>query len=783
MIIAWTVCFLLAVCVFQLQSVLPSAFFLVPLVLILFSLCWLRARPWRLLVALGLGWTCAWGHALHATAWTLPEKLQGEDLIAEGYIASIPQTGGRRMGFDFLPTRLKYKGRILPVDGRFKLNWYRPFPKELKPGEYWRLRVRLKCPHGMMNPGAFDYETALFTQGIRARGYVRKDKNNKRLQEAGAMPLLEGRAALRDDLQQALGEEHGFGGIIQALAIGERQGITDEQWQVLRRTGTTHLMAISGLHVGIVAGLAFILLHWPASRIPRLPLYIPAVQIGAVAAIAAALVYAAMAGFSVPTQRAFIMVSVAMLALLWRRHTPVSVVLCMALITVLLVDPLAVLSGGFWLSFLAVAVIIYVMHERLGEGDGRAGRWWWRWGRIQWYLTLGLAPVVVLYFQESSISSPLANLVAVPWMGSLVVPLVLAGTLLLKPWPWLGGMLLKLAAILLEWLWAFLEFLAENIPVLHLPAPSTLVMACAVLGLLWLFMPRGWPLRSLGLILLLPLFIRGHSVAPGSFKATLLDVGQGLAVVVQTHSKTLVFDTGPQFSSGFNTGDAVVLPYLRSEGIGQLDALVLSHGDNDHFGGARALSDGMAVEQIWTSVPQMVDWAPIEPCETGQWWQWDGVHFEFLFPQSVPFSGKKKGRGNNGSCVLRVSNNGGSLLIPGDIERLAESSLLRSRGEQLKTDVLIAPHHGSKSSSSPAFLEQVSPDWIWLPTGYLNRYGFPHEIVLERYRQRGIQLLGSPDSGAISMLFRPDGMDPPQAYRPLHARYWHNVLHSGTTLW
>ncbi|HEC20178.1 MAG TPA: DNA internalization-related competence protein ComEC/Rec2 [Gammaproteobacteria bacterium] len=774
--------FLIGVVGMQQLSVLPGTLWSLGLLLGLLALGGLlRARLrgyWLIPLAAGLGFCWASLAAQHLLAGGLPGALEGQDVQVTGYVASLPERQGRRLRFRFAPDSLRWQDLPQAVPGTLLLSWYprkaRPIP-ELHVGERWQLRVRLKRPHGFANPGGFDYEAWLFRQGIRAKGYVRWPKGasadtppvNRRLALAGrAFWLDQQRERLRGALLNAL-DGHPLRGIVLALAMGDRQFIDTEQWQVFTRTGTNHLVAISGLHVGLVAGLVFFL----ARRLWRLSARAvnrwPANKAGALGALLAATVYAALAGFSIPTQRALIMVAVVMLAVLAQRHTRPSSLLALALLIVLIIDPLAVLAAGFWLSFGAVALILYGMSGRLAMKS-----LWWRWGRVQWLVALGLLPLLLWQFQQASLVAPLANLLAVPWVSMVTVPLTLLGSLALGIFPAAGEGVLHLAGLSLEALWWWLQWLAQwpRAAWAHM-APPGWAMVVAGLGILWLLAPRGVPARWVGAVGLMPLlFVSPAAIPEGQARFTLLDVGQGLAAVVQTRRHVLVFDAGPRFSSGFNTGEAVVAPYLRAHGRRKIDTLLVSHGDNDHIGGVAGLRKHLPVERVLSSVPQKM--AGAEPCVAGQYWQWDGVRFTMLNPADTLKTARRSD--NNRSCVLRVQAGGQSLLLSGDIERSTEAALVREFAEGLRSDVLVAPHHGSLTSSSPGFVAAVAPAVVLFPVGYGNRYGFPKPRVVQRYAGQGARLFDTAQQGAIELVLGGgEGVPGVRVYRQQERRYWH----------
>ncbi len=705
-------------------------------------------------------------------AHSLPAELEGRDVLIRGRVSSLPEQNFRRTRFEFEIESLSRAGQVYPSPGRVRLSWYHVGRSEnLHAGQYWQLQVRLKRPHGLMNPGGFDYEGWLFQHRIRATGYIRKsDKNHIIANFSSSCFMLCLREKIRDHIIKITRGSHSTG-LLLALSIGERSLITPDQWRWLRKTGTSHLVAISGLHIGLVAGLMFLLLNrlWRFSG--PVMLYCPAPKAAAWGAMAAALVYAALAGFSIPTQRALIMLSVVMLAIIFNRRLSPGRTLALALLAVLIVDPFAVMSAGFWLSFFAVWVIVYGLAARAGKQDK-----WQQWWRSQAWVTLGLMPLLLLFFQQVSLIAPLANVVAIPLVSLLIAPLSLLGSLLLFLDPHWAAFLLLAAAWLLDRLSDYLSWLAAvplatwSASLLSLPA-----LLLSLSGMLWLLAPKGIPVRWLGGVMLLPvLFARFEPLVQGEARFTLLDVGQGLATVVQTRNHVLVFDTGGRFGPNFNMGDVVLIPFLRHQGIRRVDRLILSHADNDHLGGASALLAQIPVREILASDPKRARKKgiiqAIDPCHRGQQWNWDGVVFRLLHPPL-----KTRLRRNDRSCVLWIEAGGQRLLLSGDIEKTAERELVRRYGNNLRAEILVAPHHGSKTSSTAAFIDSVSPRYVLFPTGYRNRYGFPHPSVLARYRLRKIPYYQSWASGAISFTLGANTGDlQPHLFRQTNGHYWNS---------
>ena len=753
-----TIAFLFGILLFQYLPGLPDPYLIqfLPVLLVL------AVRPGlRLPALLGCGFLWALFRAALILAHPLPIDLEGKNLRIDGVITSVPVRDGIKTQFLFETNDILGYGRTWHSPGLIRLNWYGNVPR-LRPGERWLLTVRLKRPHGFMNPGSFDYERWLFQQGIVATGYVRDAHANQMIDRSERHLIATARQHAQDRIDEAL-DGTPFVGIVKALAIGMRADIPDEQWRVLRTTGTAHLMAISGLHIGLIAGIAFLLMRilWPLSGTPAL--FIAAPTCAAIGAILAALGYAALAGFSIPTQRALVMVVVTMLGILSRRNIPISVSLAWALMLVLLLDPFAVLSPGFWLSFGAVAAILWGMSARLGMRNA-----WWKWGRVHWVVTLGIVPLTMVFFQQHPLLSPFANFFAVPWTGLVVVPLTLVGTGLAFVSPQIGAMVLGCAESAVSLVWPLLSGIADlDLVYTGLATPPLWTIGASAVGVALMLLPKGMPVRWLGAIWLLPLFLVSPArPSEGEVWFTLLDVGQGLAAVVRTRQHTLLYDSGPRYSTTFDAGRAVVAPYLHRQGLHAVNVLVVSHGDNDHVGGINGLLESVKVERI---VGNGVDTAlSMTPCQAGMRWHWDGIDFEILHPGTQLYY-----RRNDGSCVLRVSGPGGTVLLPGDIEQEAETQLIDRYAGELAVDVLVAPHHGSKTSSTGEFLEATRPRYALFPVGYRNRFRFPHAEVVQRYIDRGTVVLSSACHGAISFKIAPGHPLSPELHRDLGRRFWH----------
>lgn len=743
----------------------------VALVLLPAMLLVARHRRGRLLAWCIAGFLWAWLHAGVRLSADLPADLEGVDLVLRGTVVSLPEVDGRATRFVFAAQSRRRAAAgdadWIAFDRTLRLSWYGA--REIHAGEGWQLRVRLKRRHGFRNPGGFDYAGWLLQNGIHATGYVRKGTENRTWPMAGGGGFgLRLRAAVERRLAGAFGDAHQTG-ILRALTLGARDGIDARQWQVLRATGTGHLVAISGLHIGLVAGLGFMSGRWLWSRSQACTLWLAAPRAAAIAAIAAATLYATLAGFGIPTRRAWIMAMVVLGGVLLQRPVRPVHGLGLALLLVILTDPFAVVSPGFWLSFAAVAIIFALLAQPAVPAAGLRRRLG-QLVRLQWALSLGLLPLTLLFFGQLGWVAPLANLFAVPWTSVVLVPLLFAGLICLYPLPALAQWLFVLVGWAAELMLGVLDGLAA-LPgaAIGMPQTPAWVTLAAAAGVVVLCLPRGMPQRMLGWLLLIPLASWSPPrPAPGSAWFTLLDVGQGLAAVVRTHRHTLVYDAGPRFGPDFDTGDAVVAPFLLSQAVRRVDTLVVSHGDNDHRGGAESLDRRVPAFRVLTSVPQHVDWRYATRCTAGQQWEWDGVRFRMLSPPDDAAV-----HGNDASCVLQVESvDGTRLLLPGDIESTAERELVERLGTTLHSNVLIAPHHGSRTSSTMRFVQAVAPELVLFPVGYRNRYGFPHPSVAARYAGFGVRGLDTAQSGAIQLVLGGNGRDPVEESR-LARRYWH----------
>jgi competence protein ComEC len=731
-------------------------------------------------VLFGACWAALLAHA--ALAKRLAVEDEGRDLVVVGVVDGLPYRFERGVRFDFLVEQGGAGASTVPR--RIALGWYDGLRDvhapvgDVQPGERWRLTVRLQRPHGNANPGGFDYEAWLLEGGVRATGYVRADAGNRRLDAfvpgAGAV-VGRARSFLRERILRAL-DGKPYAAVIVALVIGDQRGIGQSDWQVFNRTGVGHLISISGLHITMLAGLGAFAVSWlwrcSFFTDAQLPLRLPAQKAAALAGALVALLYVLLAGFGVPAQRTFVMVAVVALALWMNRLTSVSHVLCVALGAVLLLDPWAVLWPGFWLSFGAVATILFAGQGRIvAEAPGMGGTLLSA-GRIQWAVSFGLVPLTMLLFGQISLVGPLANAVAIPLVSFVVTPLALAGSV--PPDPLCGWLLTFAHAAIAALAQALAWLSAWPAAVWRAPEPEPWAFSLAVGGTLWWLMPRGWPHRWAGAVAWLPLLARlPDAPAPGTFRVTAFDVGQGMALLVETPGHRLLYDAGPGYAPGADGGSRVILPYLRMRGIARLDGMVISHGDQDHTGGARAVLEGVDVGWVASSLgdghPALQAARRRLPCTRGQRWTWDGIAFEMLHPAAASYAdhGLKT---NARSCVLRVTNGRTAMLLAGDIEAAQEAQLVDA-GAPLHADVLLAPHHGSGTSSTPAFLRAVHPSVGVFQVGWRNRYHHPKSEVVARYAELGIRNVRTDEEGAVVLDFGADVTA--QGWRAQHARYWY----------
>lgn len=774
--VSFTLFFSLGVWCLQQQAFLPS----LPLYWPLAAGCVLLPQgehlAWRLarrtLILLGatlLGFAYAAWIAETRLSDSLPDAWQGRDITLTGVVAEMPRAHERGQRFVFDVETVETEGadvprKILLATYAANKDTNKDAPVSVHAAERWRFTVRLKQPHGTSNPHGHDFEAWMLERSLGATGYVHPKGDRQRLaQEANGYLIERLRERVRDHFQQKL-QGAPYAGILVALAVGDQASISASQWKMFTRTGINHLMSISGLHITMLSGMFFALTYWLWRRSARLTLHFPARKAAALVGLLAALGYALISGFEIPAQRTLYMLATFAAMLMLSRNVAPSQMLAAALMVVVLADPWAVRAPGFWLSFGAVMLIFYVTANRLQQPH-----WLRAYGVVQWAMMVGLIPPLLALFQQLSLVSPLANALAIPLVSFVVVPLTLLGAL--PPLDWILPVAYQALSLCMGYL-QWLDQLPVAVWIQHAPPPWSI--ALGVLGAAWILAPSGFPLRSLGVILLLPMFmVTPATPAPNTARILIFDVGQGLAVAVQTAHHTLLFDTGPDFSGEADSGNRILIPSLRALGVTRLDGLILSHGDLDHVGGTPSVLEVLTPEWIKTSIPanyELLGSAPaLSPCLDGDRWEWEGVTFEILHPGTANAGGKI--HNNDLSCVLRISIGSEQVLLVGDIERKSEARLLATHRDKLPATLLVAPHHGSKSSSTPDFVAAVAPRHVIFTSGYRNRFHHPHPTVVTRYAKHGAALLRSDRDGAILVEMDSSGMSL-EPYRQTHRRYW-----------
>ena len=749
--------------------------------------CWL-ARRWAWAAALAaavFAWSLCGLRAAVFLVGALAPQLEGRDVEVTGVIAAMPQMREAGLRLRLAVESAALDGTPVQVPPLIDLAWYARGLGEQAPvalpavraGERWRMTVRLKAPHGARNPHGFDYELWLWEQGVQATGYVRATRRERPPARLGATwryPIEQARQSVRDAIVLQLGgtedpARQRAAGVVAALVTGDQRAIERADWDVFRATGVAHLMSISGLHITLFAWLAVAVLGRAWRRSIRLCLAVPASSAALVGGVGLAAAYALFSGWGVPAQRTVCMLTTVALLRLSGRRWPWPQVWLLACAAVLAMDPWALLQPGFWLSFVAVAVL-FATDPIAGDACQKSVRARFvALLREQWVVTLALTPLTLLLFGQVSLLGLVANTVAIPWTTLVVTPLALAGVLFHPLW-YAAGWAVQGLSVFLHWLAAWPWAQAA------LPMAPLWAGVGAVAGGVWLALRLPWRARLLGLPLLLPaLWWQPPRPGAGEFDLLAVDVGQGQAVLVRTAHHSLLYDAGPRYHQDSDAGERVLVPLLRALGE-RLDMLVLSHGDSDHTGGAAAVLAQHPQARLRGSIEPghpLHTLQPIEPCLAGQRWNWDGVRFEVLHPLPE----ETAVRSNAQSCVLRVTaagaggGEGASALLAGDIERAQEQALV-ARGASLAADLLLVPHHGSKTSSSDAFLDAVHPSTALVQAGYRNRFGHPAAPVVQRYADRGIPLVQTPWCGAA----RWSSASPQtvQCERQSTQRYWHH---------
>lgn len=711
------------------------------------------------LLAFALGYALSWQQGGERVAARLDPQLEGQTLRVRGAVASVPQAAADGVRFRLATAP---QSGIPPL---VELTWYEP-DRRLQAAERLELEVRLRRPRGFANPGGADYEARMLRENIGATGYVRSLEGQGRgWRDVARRPMLVARDEVHAATRRALGERPATG-IVAGLSVGLQDALSPAQWRELARSGTSHLMAISGTHIGMLAALA----AWLAAGVQRLRQRGGALgaarDAAVVAGSATAIAYASLAGWSVPTQRTAIMIGIVALALRLRRRIDPGDALALGVIAVLALEPLAPLAVGFWLSFGAVGAILFATSGLLHRPGLLRG-----YARAQLAVTAGLVPVLVGSFGSVSIVAAGVNLVAIPLYTIVIVPAVLASTAAVLVVPGFGTGVMHGVAWMIEATWPLISVPAGWAWATWGVAGLTPWAWCALaLGAAAALAPLLPPGRVAGVLLLVAACSwRAAPPDPGAVHFAMLDVGQGLAAVVETRNHVLVYDTGPAFRSGSDTGTLVVEPYLRHRGLRRIDMLVASHDDLDHAGGAASLARAFPIERRVASGRALDALGPTERCTRGDRWTWDGVSFEWVHPGPELLA-----KDNDRSCVLRVHAGARTALLTGDVERMAEAQLLEHGGAG-RVDVLLVPHHGSRTSSTAALVAATRPGWALVPSGHRNRWGFPKPDVVARWRAVGSDVLTGSATGAIEFELHPDRpIRMPRLWRIERRRFWHD---------
>ena len=727
---------------------------------------------------LGLGATglrAAWfaGNALNPA-------LEGRDLRVTGVVTDMPQRSDAGLRFRLDVESATLDGQATTVPPRINVGWYggvypsgselaglQRQPGKVQAGERWQMTLRLKAPHGSSNPHGFDYELWMWEQGVQASAYVRAgphDPTPQRLAQTWRHPVALARQTVRERISAQVADRQ-TAGMIAALVVGDQNAIERVDWDVFRATGVAHLVSISGLHITMFAWAAALLVGWLWSRSMRLCLAVPAPSAALAGGVLLATAYALFSGWGVPAQRTCVMLATVALLRLSGARWPWPQVWMLACAVVVAIDPWALLQPGFWLSFCAVGVL-FATDLGAAHADSTGAR-----GHIasmfrqQWVITVALTPLTLLLFGQVSVVGLVANALAIPWVTLVVTPLAMLGVVVPGVWDGAAGAI----GLLLVWLQWLASFSWASVSVAMPPLWAG--MAGAVGGLVLVF-PWSWHLRTLGVPLLLPVVLwQAPLPAPGQFELLAADIGQGNAVLVRTAHHALLFDTGPRYSLESDAGHRVLVPLLQALHT-RLDRVVLSHRDMDHVGGAPAVLAMQPQAELLSSIEAenvLQALRPAQRCVAGQHWDWDGVAFDVLHPMEKDYASKSKP--NALSCTVRISNGTQTALLAGDIEKEQEARLVAD-GAAIRADVLLVPHHGSKTSSSAAFLDAVQPQIALVQSGYRNRFGHPVSAVLARYTERGIRVVDSPHCGAATwQSSQPEAV---QCQRELGLRYWHH---------
>ncbi|MCW5588679.1 MAG: DNA internalization-related competence protein ComEC/Rec2 [Legionellales bacterium] len=708
----------------------------------------IKRHYWRILLSFSSGALWLLINVSWHLHWQLPSNWQQQVITISGTISEPVKQQSHFCSFIFTTREMNSQ----TLHTQLHLTWYEPHPL-LEMGQTWKLQVKLKRNHSYLNAGGFDYEKWLFAHNIHALGYVTH----------GQLLSIQ-HASLRSYFNKKLNTSlAGFthANMMKALMLGDQSAISASQWDILQKTGTVHLMVIAGLHIGLVAGVFFFLISLISRGFATLYLWHPRQEIAGIISLMAVFFYVLMSDFAIPTQRAFLMLLLFLMIKILRRNTKFIDIFTLGAFLIVAYNPLALYTTGFYLSFLTVAILCFAFWGRKNSH--------WQWVQMQGVLLLGVFPISLYFFQQVSLISPLANSVSVPLVGGIVVPLCLLATCCLLWSSTVAHLLFSIADKLLIIVWHYLVYLSQlPYAVWKFSLTNLYLLIIVMLSIFIVLLPRAFPGKFASLIIILTCLnwpVPRMTFAAISF--SILDVGQGLASVVQTAHHVLIYDAGPKFNSELDSGKNIVIPFLLNQGIKKIDAMVISHGDNDHIGGAASILMQFPTTNLLTSAPEKLIIFHPKLCHAGQHWRWDGVDFTVLYPSKNFY-----GLDNNSSCVLSITNHRATILLTGDIEHLAENELLKSDLQQLPSTILVAPHHGSKTSSSNPFIQAIQPHFVVFATGYLNRFHFPDATVVRRYHALGAELLNTANCGEIHFTINSQGKITSSCYRHDHPQVW-----------
>ncbi len=756
---------------------LPSIWLTSVLAAVIFIICVYLYKKYRFIVwlcsfLLGLGYGLMSGFMLLQTQ--IPFHLTDQTLIVEGRVIGLPQENDRRQLFTFKVNQAysPYKREHIFEGFPNKINISSYTDLRVKTGETWRLTVKLKRPRGFVNPGGFDYQASLLRREIGATGYIRQGEN-----QILKSPPKFSIDVLRYELQQWLLTKSlsPHKGVLVALLVGDTSTVAKEHWDEMIKTGTNHLIAISGLHLGFFAIVGFFFGNLTGRFIQLVWHKYPSMVSGYILSVLFTLFYSLIAGFNIPTIRTLIMLGVVQLALLWRRSFRARDTLLIALVLVLLYDPLAAYDIGFWLSFSAVAMLIFCFAGRIASnsrtGLKAAGVNHFRiFLQSQWVMFIGLLIPLAIFVHTSSLLAPPANFISIPVITFFVVPCLILSAICHFTFAGAEGFFLHCAEwgmlIVHKWLnYLLVTGSGKFNPLINFNPWS---LALAVMSVFLLLLPRGLGNKYVGGFGLMVALVIPLKQLP-DLQMLVFDVGQGTAVFLRTPNYPLLYDTGPVYTENFDAGSGIIVPYLQGQGLASLDILIVSHNDADHSGGLSGVLESTGVKHLWMGEPAKFQPQKDQPqpqdCHVQKPWTWDQVNFRFItWPAQV------NAKPNNRSCVLLVEYRGNTILLTGDIEKEVERALA---GEERlpKSDIVFAPHHGSRTSSTPSFVAQTSPEMVIYSAGFHNQHGHPHKHVKARYSAIGAMPFNTAYDGALEFIWRDHSAKVIQ-YRHASRRYW-----------